>query len=106
MTKIEAMIEVLNGDFKVKAKSPLGNFITLTHTGTLTWNHKVELVTCDNLHAEGYKIVKDEIGMRIFHEQPKSCITCKHWIGLVCRSLDIGTDSTFFCAKYEEKEKQ
>lgn len=67
MTKIEAMIEVLNGDFKVKAKSPLGNFITLAHTGTLTWNHKVELVTCDNLHAKGYEIVEDKLGLRIFH---------------------------------------
>ena len=67
MTKIEAMIEVLNGDFKVKAKSPLGNFITLAHTGTLTWNGTAEYVACDHLDSEGFTIVEDEVGMRIFH---------------------------------------
>ena len=67
MTKIEAMIEVLNGDFKVKAKSPLGNFITLAHTGTLTWNGTAEYVACDHLDGKEYTIVEDELGMRIFH---------------------------------------
>ena len=69
MTKIEAMLEVLNGDFKVKAKSPLGNFIVLSHVGTLTWNGTTELVACDNMHAKGYEIVEDELRMRIFHSQ-------------------------------------
>ena len=67
MTKIDAMITVLNGDFKVKAKSPLGNFITLAHVGTLTWNHTHELVTCDNMLADRFEIVEDELGMRIFN---------------------------------------
>ena len=67
MTKLEAMIEVLNGDFKVKAKSPLGNFITLAHSGTLTWNHTLELVTSDNMLEDRFEIVEDEVGMRIFH---------------------------------------
>ena len=67
MTKLEAMIKVLNGEFKVKAKSPLGNFITLAHSGTLTWNHTAELVASDNMLADGFEIVEDEVGMRIFH---------------------------------------
>lgn len=69
MTKIEAMIEVLNGDFKVKAKSSLGNFITLAHEGTLTWNHTSELVACDNMLADRFEIVEDEVGIRIFHKE-------------------------------------
>ena len=68
MTKIEAMLEVLNGDFKVKAKSPLGNFIVLSHVGTLTWNGTIEYVSSDNLYASGYEIVEDELGMKIFHQ--------------------------------------
>ena len=75
MTKIEAMIEVLNGDFKVKAKSPLGNFITLAHTGTLTWNGTAEYVACDHLNADGFTIVQDEVGIRIFHgEEAKEIV--------------------------------
>ena len=37
-------------------------------------------------------------------QQPKSCSTCKHWVDLVCRSvLGIGTDSTFYCNRYEKE---